>query len=322
MPTTLPTDMKFVDPFTQTGYIERITQVLDKFNGGSANTVVLRTVRKIGDFSYETFFKNAGGLVSRQDQTSVAPVASKKLVQGTLNDVKLNRKIGPVEWTRSALLKPGLDMNAIRYAAGVQAADDVLADMLNTGLLAGRAALGNVADLTMTVPTAGVLDTMNLAGAMAKLGDNAANIKAWVTHSKPFYDLVKAQINPTAHGDSLAGSVVMGGTPATFGKPVIVTDSPSLVDGTDYFTLGLTTESIVVEETEDMYLVVSDPITGLEQLVIRMQGEFAYNLGLKGFAFDVTAGKNPTLAAVGAGANWIKAFDSIKHLGGVVIKSK
>lgn len=320
MSTTTRDNMLFRDPFVQSGYVETLTQAINKFNAESGGSIALRTQRKIGDFSYEAFFKNAGGLVSRQDQTSMAAAASTQLTQDQIVSVKLNRKIGPTEWNRAAFLKPGFSMDAFKVVAGEQAAKDVLGDMLNTGLVAGASAISNVPELVADLGT-GTLDATGLATGLSKFGDQASRVVALVMHSKAYFDLTKSQINPAANGYTISGAVVQGATPASFGRPIIVTDSASLFDGTHYTTLGLTADGIVVEETEDMYSTIQE-ITGLEQILMRMQGEFAYNLGVKGFAWDVAnGGKNPNAAAIAAASNWDRKMTSHKDLAGFAIKS-
>jgi hypothetical protein len=322
--------MKFRDPFFQTGYSEGIAQAVDKFNGGSNGTILLRSNRKPGDFDYAAFFANAGGLVSRQDQTSTSSATAKKLTQAEIASVKINRKIGPVEWTRSALLKPGLSMDAIKFAAGSQAAEDVQSDMLNNALRAARAALANQAANKYTIASSGTVNTAGLVSGLALFGDAANRIDAWVMHSKVAFDLLQYQIAPANNGDVLANSVIVAASPATLNRPIIVTDSDALVVAsgtgtsatTDYYTLGLSAGALVVEDTEEEYVTIQE-VTGLEQIMIRMQGEFAYNLGVKGFTWDVTnGGKNPADAAVGTGSNWDKVYTSKKDLAGVVIQSR
>lgn len=327
MATSLPSDMKFRDPFFQTGYSEVMAQAVDKFNAGSNGTILLRSNRKPGDFDYAAFFQNAGGLVSRQDQTSVATATAKKLVQAEIASVKLNRKVGPVEWTLSALRKPGLSLDAIRLAAGQQAAKDVQAEMLNTALLAARAALNSQTDNKFTVPSDGTVSTSALVSALAKFGDAASRIDAWVMHSKVAFDLLQYQIAPTNNGDVVANTAIVAASPLTLNRPIIVTDSEALAvttgTGTDYFTLGLTGSALVIEETEDEVMALEGPLTGYEQLIFRLQGEYAYNLGVKGFTWDVAnGGKNPEDAAVGTGTNWDKIYTSYKDLAGVIIQSR
>lgn len=330
MATSLPTDTKYFDPLIQTGYSEKIAQMTNAFNAASGGAILMRANRKIGDYDYQAFFKNAGGLVSRQDQTSVAAAASTKLAQDNIISVKLNRKIGPVEWARSAFLKPGLSADAFRIAAGEQAAADALADTLNSGLGACRAALNNQAANKFTVPASGTLQTTSLVSGLSKLGDQSSRIRTFVMHSKVFFDLMNYQVTPTNNGDLIANMIAMEGNTATLGRRILVTDSSSLVvtsgsgsaATTDYFTLGLTDSGIVCEDTEEEYITM-DEVTGLEQIVWRMQGEYAFNLGVKGFQWDVAnGGKNPNAATLATGSNWDKVFASGKDLAGVVIQSK
>ncbi|MAM60854.1 major capsid protein [Maritimibacter sp. UBA3975] len=330
MATSLPSDMSFQDPFIQSGYSDVIAQAVDKFNAGSNGTITLRTNRKPGDYDYAAFFANAGGLVSRQDQTSTSDVAGTKLTQSDMISVKVNRKIGPVEWARSAFLKPGLDQDAIRVAAGEQAARDVLADMLNNSIRAGRAALDNNAGSTYTIGSDGTLTTAGLVSGLALMGDQSQRVSAWVMHSKPFFDLVGHQIDPANNGDITANTIVVSGMPGSLGRPIIVTDSDSLIVNagsgsaatTDYYTLGLTPGGLMVEDTEEEYILL-DEVSGKEQILMRMQGEFGYNLGLKGFQWDVSnGGKNPTDSAVGTGSNWDKVYNDDKDLAGIVIQSR
>lgn len=330
MATSLPTDMSYQDPFIQSGYSDVIQQAVDKFNAGSNGTITLRTDRKPGDYDYAALFANAGGLVSRQDQTSTADATATKLTQDDIASVKVNRKIGPVEWTRSSFLKAGLSSEAIRVAAGEQAARDVLADMLNNALRAGRAALDNNAGTTTTIGSNGTMSTSALVDGLKLFGDQAQRINAWVMHSKVYYDLVQHQIDPTNNGDITANTIVVSGMPGSVNRPIIVTDSDALIveSGTgtsavtDYYTLGLTAGGLLVEDTEEEY-VTMDEVTGKEQIIMRMQGEFAYNLGVKGFTWDVSnGGKNPLDAAVGTGTNWDKVLNSDKSLAGVVIQSR
>jgi hypothetical protein len=262
----------------------------------------------------------------RQDQTSVADAAAVSLQQGEVVDVKLNRRIGPLEWARSAFLKPGMDENALRIAAGEFAADGATSDMLSSGLASAVGALS--AQPASLVTAAAGLTTEELVNGLAKLGDAASRIAVWVMHSKAYYQLVKEQAFTTKI-EGIANFNVQTGTPVTLNRPVLVTDDPALavVTGsgsaatTSYKTLGLTAGGIVIEDTEGEYVVFQE-VTGKEQIIIRMQGEYAYNLGVKGFTWDVTnGGKNPAAATLATGSNWDVAYNSEKSRAGVVIAS-
>jgi hypothetical protein len=69
--------------------------------------------------------------------------------------------------------------------------------------------------------------------------------------------------------------------------------------------------------------MVAQTVTGLENLVIRLQGEYAINVGLRGFTWDTTnGGINPTAAALATAGNWDQTAASIKDLAGVCAYTK
>ncbi|MFN6203939.1 MAG: major capsid protein, partial [Acidobacteriota bacterium] len=67
--------------------------------------------------------------------------------------------------------------------------------------------------------------------------------------------------------------------------------------------------------------ITTEEVTGGEQIVNRIQGEYAFNGGVKGFRCDITnGGANPDDTSLGTGSNWDKAVTSDKDLAGVVLK--
>lgn len=326
---TLKGDLKYINPFVQTGITETLTQAAAGLFAASRGALLLSANQKPGDFETQTFFKNITGLITRRDPTSLAVAPDTKLVQGEFSRVKLNRKIGPIAATRDSFRKAGLSRNAMDLVVGQQAGVAMQVDMLNTGIRSLRAALS--ADAASLVDgSAGTINTAGTGGlvdALAKRGDAAAGIVCWVMHSTTFFRLVKEQIAANIGG--VSGAVFADATPMTLGRPVLVTDSPDLVTangvsaGVDaYWTLGLTAGALLMEETEGTEVVTQD-ITGQENLVIRIQGEYAQNIGLKGYTWDMTnGGENPTNAALATGTNWDTAFADVKDRGGVVIKHR
>jgi len=138
-------------------------------------------------------------------------------------------------------------------------------------------------------------------------------------HSKSYYDLVKEQF--AANIDGVSNFNIATATPVTLNRPVFITDSADLVNGSIYTSLGLTADSVVLEESEEPY-IQNEIITGQENLIIRTQGEYAYNVKVKGHAWDVAnGGVNPDDTALGTGTNWDSVMDNVKDLGGVAIQS-
>ena len=234
--------------------------------------------------------------------------------------VKLNRKIGPVNQTRDSFRKiqAGKTDEELSFIIGQQAAVGMQIDMLNSALYGAAGALLSTASSHNT-PTAATIKTSDLVTGLSLFGDAADRVKVWVMHSKPYYDLVQSQISDKIFG--VANFAVAQGTPITLNRPVLVTDSPALlVTGTPntYLTLGLTDAGLIVENSEAEEMIFQD-VTGNENLSVRMQGEFAYNLGVKGFKWVIGSGANPTNAALATTANWAASRASVKDFAGFVL---
>jgi hypothetical protein len=333
MATHLASDFKVYPEQFRGGVIERLTQASSFFNAASMGAIVLSTVSRRGDYVYESFLQSIANLVTRRDTTSISAATKLGVSMEEFISVKLNRKIGPVDQTLDSFRKVLMASDgpeALSFLIGTQVAKAMEVEMLNTALRATRAALDNVSTNTFTIAASGTMTSAALNSGLALFGDAYSNVSVWVMHSKVFFDLVGYQIDPSNHGDNIAGVVVQGANPATFGRPVIVTDSSALIIdvGTssapvlDYYTLGLTPGAVAVENSEGEHITY-DEVTGLENLVARLQGEYAYNLGQKGFQWDVAnGGANPIDSAIGTGSNWDKVATDHKDLGGIVIQSR
>lgn len=326
----LASNFKVYQEYLKTRAAETLQQQADVFNGAVNNAILLSTTEKPGDYEYESFFKDIASLVTRRDTTSTSAATKLSMLQDELVRVKLNRKIGPVDQSRDSFRKIFAKYSEMEFVGilGQQIAVAQQVEMANSVLLAARAALDNVSSnaLRYTIPSSGTATTNGLVNGLAKLGDRSDRVVCWVMHSKPYFDLVLQQI--AANIDGVSNFNVKSGTPVTLNRPVLVIDSPSLkvtsgspaVD--DYYTLGLVAGGAMAEVTETSDVVIDD-VTGGENLLTRLQGEFAYNIGLKGFKYDVTnGGANPNATAVGTGSNWDKAATDDKSLAGVIIKSR
>lgn len=326
----LASNFKIYQEYLKTRAAETLQQQADGFNAAVNNAIIMSTSEKPGDYEYESFFKDITNLVSRRDTTSTSAASKLSMAQAELVRVKLNRKIGPVDQSRDSFRKAYARYSEMEFSGilGGQIAVAQQVDMLNASLLAARAAIvaADSGALQYTVPSSGTSTTAGLINGLAKMGDRADRIVAWVMHSKPYYDLVREQVSSNITG--VSNFNVQTGTPVTLNRPVFVTDSASLVTTAGspavntYYTLGLTASGVLCEVTETSDIVVDD-VTGGENLITRLQGEFAYNLGLKGFQWDVAngGGINPTNANLGTGSNWDKVATDNKSLAGVVIAS-
>jgi Major capsid protein 13-like len=317
-------DFKIYDDQVHGGFVETIVQATDAFNASSRGTIKFSTNRKQGNYDYESFIKDTSGIVRRRDTTSTAAVTDIAVTQGEIAKVKLNRGIGPVAQTLDAFRKIGAqaNVNSLSFLIGTQIAKAMQVDWLNTALAAGKAAMGAQASL-LHDGSAATITTSDLVTTLSKRGDAAQDVALWVMHSKVYFDLVKDQI--AAKITNVSDYNIAEASPITLNRPVLVTDSASLIaTGTPdiYTTLGLTANSVTIEDSEEE-LIHAELVTGLENLVVRIQGEYAYNLGVKGCAWDVAnGGANPLAAAIATGTNWDKVVASTKNMGGVILYNR
>jgi hypothetical protein len=324
-------DFKIYDEQIHGGLVETLVQNTAAFNAASRGAIRLVNHRLPGNYAYESFVQTISGLITRRDTTSVAVIADTPVAQAEMISVKLNRKIGPVAQTLDAFRKLGSqgNVNSLSFLIGTQIAKAMQIDQLDTALMSVTASLlAQTATNKLVIATNGTLATAGLVSGCALLGDAAEQIVIWVMHSKPYYDLVQSQI--TANIDGISNFVVANASPVTLNRPVLVTDSASLIKTTgagstlvtDYYTLGLVVGAVTAEDSEEE-LIHAELITGLENLVVRLQGEFAYNLSVKGAQWDVgNGGPNPSNAALATTTNWDKVATSYKNLAGVVIQSR
>jgi hypothetical protein len=320
----LASDFKVYQEYFNGRVNELLAQNGDIFNAASNGAITLTTKSHKGDYDYESLFSNVSGLAARRDTTSVSTVTDTKLSQDEHVNVKLNRKLIPVAQSRDAFRKIFGSFDATEFTdiLATQAANAMQIEMADSALLAVRAALKQQTASYYTESSLGSISSQTLVNSLKKMGDRADRVVCWVMHSKVYYDLVLNQISSAI--TPLSNFNIATGTPVTLNRPVIITDSASLKtqlnspDVDDYFTLGLVKNAVTVENSEEQEIVVQD-VTGLENLMVRFQGEYAYNLGVKGFKWDVTSsGANPTTTNVALGTNWDTHFSDVKDRAGVV----
>jgi len=289
------------------GVVEVLAQSVDKFNEGSAGTIRLRSEMLEGSYAKEVFFDLIASLITRRDVTSTSVVTDLAMTSDEFVSVKVDRKVGPVGVTKDAFRKMGKDSRLMSFILGKQIATAKINDMLNTAIKSAVAAIRNVGATTTFDATSLDPSTAthgHLVNGLNLFGDRANDIKAFVCHSGVQSDLLISGMESGALMDTVAGVVINKGTINTLGRPLIVTDSANLFSGGPFYILGLVEGGIEVTLSEEEDLVV-DIVTGLENIVRRVQGEYAFNIGLKGYEWDTgNGGASPTDATLATGSNW------------------
>lgn len=333
MATTTRTDVVVYEEQFQGGFVETIYQNVQAFNAASRGTLTMSVDQLLGHYEQEAFWDEVSS-ISRRDSSadSSSTVTSTKLTEDEFISVKLDRRNGPYETNMDSFRKIGENPSReFSRVIGVQTAEAIPQEQLNRSLAALEAKLDGTAELEND-RTAGTLRHEDLIDGLANAGDSASGILIWVMHSKPWFDLWKDQATGT---ESIFSSDVFGvqifeGAPWTAGRPVLVTDSASLKEadgvssGTDkYSTLGLRRSAAEIIMSESPEAVMEGPVTGSENIYLRWQAEYSYNLGLRGCKWDTTnGGINPTDATVATVGNWDTVVADNKGLPGVIVTSR
>lgn len=318
-------DLARFTEYTYSSMTEVLDQQVEKFNGASRGTITMQTQAHQGDYSEKAFFKKISGLVKRRNAYGSGAIASAPMVHLT------DRMVKVAAGTKEILLDPGqykwIQQNPQVAAAamGQQLAVDTMADMLNTGVSSLYAAMAQVPAIVHDASAATITHLALNTGA-SRFGDRAQSILAWVTHSKPVFDLYAIGLTNASQLFTYGTVSIVGDA---FGRVFVVTDSPSLVtiDGVSpgvnkYHTLGLVPEALEVHqgnEFTDNFHVGN----GQENISRTYQAEWTFSLGVRGFAWDKTnGGPSPTDAALATATNWDRFVTFDKDLPGVVVESR
>lgn len=323
MATATVSDFKIYHEQLQAGMFEGVSQALNVFNAASANTILLSSLSHPGDYKKEGVFAMTANIIGDRDPTNTSLATAVKPTQIENIAVKAKRRVGPMEYTEDSIRSLGKTPQEASFIFGQQIGQAKAQDLVNIAIAAAEAALQNVAALNYSALTLSVktVRTVTLTNAMNKMGDAGQRIACWVMHSKQYFDLVGAQIGENLTG--MTDKIVYGASAATLGRPVVISDDPALINdvaSTDtYQILGLVPGAVNIEESEQSRMV-AETITGYNNLIQRIQGEYAATVGIRGFQWNIgSGGSAPTKAALGTHTNWTKVATSHKDCAGVRI---
>lgn len=314
-------DLAVYSEYAYSTLTETIAQEVDKFNAASGGTIILSAGSNQGDYSDVASWKKIDGLVRRRNAYGTGSVNSKILENLVDTMVKVASGTPPISIAPSQFTWIQKNPEEAGVILGQQLAGDMLADMLNTGLMAANAAMiqntAMVHDVTSESPDELTYPAMNKAAG--KFGDRSQAISAWVTHSTPYHDLIGSNL---ANGSQLFKFETVAINVDHVGRPFIITDSPSLITSGSpdtYNCLGLVNGAITVERNDD-YLANQETTNGEENIQRTWQAEWTYNVGIKGYAWDkANGGKSPTNAALATSNNWDKFVSNDKDGPGVLL---
>lgn len=313
-------NMKVFNDFLYRSYTETIQQQVRLFNAASRNTLTLTTAANVGDYSREAFYGAISGLVRRRDSYGSDPVNAVNLAQLQKNSIKVAGGTPPIAWEPQQFSWIQRNQEEAGVVIGVQLAEGMFGDYLNTAIRCLVAAIDNNS-LTYN-GTGGNLALTSLVSGAAQFGDRAQRLRAWIVHSKPMHDLYSAAVtNSNTLFEFGTVNVVQDG----FGRVLIMTDSDALIDTNNspdtYFTVGLVEGGAMVEDNGDLFTNI-ETTNGNENIERTMQAEYTFNVGLKGYSWNFGAGgASPTDTELGTGTNWPKVATDNKDTAGVLVET-
>lgn len=316
-------DLQIYSEYAYRTMTEVLDQKVELFNAASGGTIQLDSVKNQGDYNDEVFFKKiSGGTVRRRNAYGSGAVGQKTITQGVDTSVKIAAGTYNLTFDPSDFKWIQMDPAAAGAAMGQQIAVDEMADMLNTTISAGYTAMSQVADIVYdaTADTPDTLTPTSMNKATALFGDRSSEIQAWVVHSKPMHDFYG---NAISNDNRLFTYERINVIRDPFGRLFIVNDSPSLLTAGApdvYHCLGLTSGAMICQKNGD-FLDNWETKNGQENISTNYQAEWSYNLSIKGFSWDKTAGgPSPNDAAINTSTNWVQNVTSTRDLGGVILE--
>lgn len=312
-------DMELFNSQIQVVATETVDQAVAKFNEASGGALIMGGSEQIGDYIEEASYSVIGSLASRRDAYATGALTDLDIAQMLDVAVKVDGTIGPVVWDLEQFRRLGKSEEEAGLIIGEQAASAMMQDYLNTFCAAMVAATTTNAALTYD-GTAGVASLSSLNSGAALFGDRSQSLVAWMMHSKAYHDLVGEAITNSNRLFNIGNISVMEDG---LGRRYVVTDSPNLITAGApdvYHTLGLVQGAGIVQVGN--LVSVIDDITGQNNLGKRLQGEYNFTLGLKGYAWDKTnGGASPSNVALATGTNWDQIATSDKDCAGVMVNT-
>lgn len=313
--------------YARTAMQETLREQINLFNSVTRGAIMLNYGASVdGDFDQSTFFARMPNLTRRRNPYGTGSIST--VTPEMKEDVAVKIASGTPVLVYDGTQFDWINQNPEIAGAlfGRQLAEDKFKEYLSLALGVTKAALSNnaatnVLDVTGIASPGNKLSWVNLVRASALFGDQAQDIKVWVSHSAPFHELLVSNLTNTADLFNF-GDVVVRQDP--LGRPIIISDNPELVNLTptpdEYYVLGLTEGAVEISETFK-FREASNVITGQENIAYHYQAEWEFMLRVKGYAWDKgNGGRAPNDAALLVNTNWDKNKVSPRDLAGVILE--
>lgn len=311
-------DMQVFNDFVMPATIKSLDQMIDKFNGASAGSIMLTSEGFTGDYMRESFFASLASARRRVDRNSAnGTQAATALSELQGSKVKVAGGFGPVSYEPSQMTWLRRPTQEGIMAASTAFAELLLQDQLNTAIACLVGAIENNAAVVNDVSASAGMTYGAVNSAHAKFGDMSGQIVANVMTGTTSHDFIGDNLT---NGTRLfqAGNVNIIDI---LGKAVVVTDAPALYEaGTPNKSkvLGLVSGACTIGGADDIITNI-ETANGKNRIETTMQADYSFTVSLKGYGWDeANGGASPTDAALATGSNWDKVAEFDKMTAGVL----
>lgn len=313
-------DFIVFNDFAQLSFTETMDQQVGLWNDATNNALMLSSASNIGDFMESSSYQAIANLVGNRNAYGTGALTAVDLAQLLEVSVKVGGGTLPVTYTGTSFdwtQRPAAEAGQV---FGEQVAAGAMQYKVNSAISMLVAAI-SAADVTYD-GTAAVASLESLNLGAGKFGDRMSSIGVWIMHSKSITDIYGGSL---ANSNDLFEFGTVRVTQDGFGRPLVMTDSPSLHfdnAGTEnYYQLGLVAGAAVVEDNGDMQVYEETQVERVNARKI-VKSEFSFNLGAKGYTWDrANGGKSPDDAAIALSTNWDRTATSHKDTAGVRVVS-
>lgn len=267
---------------------------LNVFNEASGGALVLGTGDFLGDWLERTFWA-AQNMISRRNAYGTGDVTATELQQILERAIKVDGRVGPLKVTDAIMDRLGKTPAEAAAVMGEQVALQMIQDYLSVGIGSLLAATPALLNYDFTAQTGGDLPKVrNLVKATGQLGDAAGRIQCYVMSGMTWNDLLVEDVFQNAQ--NLFRFETVNVMQDGLGRRFVITDAAALDAPTTGTTpkarsrvLCLTPGAVVIDTANPLRMKSADVLLK-ENMGTVHQGEYSFNLALKGYTYVGKAG--------------------------------
>jgi hypothetical protein len=268
----------------------------------------------MGHYLQESFFDRVTDLIERRDITVDTGTTDKRMSTKENVEVAIDFKSRVFE-SYENLLRTGRSLDTMTTLVARQFVEEFIKRHVNLAMGAAVNAAVTSATMYDASLTASTADFTHLLKGQELFADKYDEVAAYVVNVNAWFD-IRRNIVSNYKFDTVGGVQIAQGMTETMGKPVIVSNIPSLSWDSDGMgdiknrIVALRPGAIRLTERDGRVTRVHE-VTDQENLGVRWATDGTVRVGLLGYEWDIAnGGSSPTDANLQLGTNWDANMDA------------